>query len=215
MKYLGLVVVVVAACGASVDHIAVTPLPPNPTPDQRMWFWEAYRPRGDVIEYVTRCYHGCSTTKNKVIQLADGRVVHDPEDLAPLVAPDSRTLREAHRANSTAQSGRWWTLGGLAMIAGGLVLGADGNQSDDTTERNVGIGVMVVGLATAVIAGSITRSTVYDARSAAFAWYPHDLADNLHVCFNGTTVTPCELNTPGAPPPPPPRDPNLDQLRPR
>ena len=47
MKYLGLVAVVVTAC-ASVEHTAVTNLPLNPAPNQRMWFWEAYRPRGDV-----------------------------------------------------------------------------------------------------------------------------------------------------------------------
>ena len=213
MKYLGLVVVAVTAC-ASVEHTAVTSLPPNPAPNQRMWFWGAYRPRGDVTEMITTCSRdGCFTSKNKVVQFADQRVVRDPEDLAPLVAPDSRTMREAHRATRAATTGHHWWLGGVALIVGGVVVGAHGNQAADDTERNIGIGVMVVGAATAIIASAVTRHTVRDARETAFAWYPHDLAEKLQLCLNGVTVMPCEAIVPGAPPPPPPRDPNLDQLR--
>lgn len=215
MKYLGLVVVGGMAC-ASVEHVSVTPLPPDPTPQQRMWFWEAYRPRGDVTEIITSCNgHDCFSSKNKVIQFADGRIARDPEDLAPLVAADSRTMHEAHRATRVAREAHCVWLGGLAMIAGGLVAGADGNQSYDDTERNVGLGVMAAGLVTAIIAGGVNRHIAHAAQDAAIAAYPHDLAEQLHVCFNGVTMVPCELNTPGAPPPPPPRDPNLDQLRPR
>ena len=134
--------------------------------------------------------------ENKVIQFADQRVVRDPEDLAPLVAPGSRTMREAHRATRAARTGHYWWLGGAVMIGGGVVVGAHRNQTEDDTERNIGIGVMVVGVATAIIASAVTRHTVRDARETALAWYPHDLAENLHLCVNGVTVMPCEAIVP-------------------
>jgi hypothetical protein len=214
MKLMGLVVVGVTAC-AGVQHVDVAPLPPNPTPDQRMWAWETYRPRGDLVEVITRCGRGgCSTTSNKVVAFADGRLVRDPEDLTPLVAQDSRTAVEAHRATHQLHRGQTWALVGAGMLVGGFVVAMKGNQNDDSTEQDIGIGVMVGGLIAACAGSWIIRTDVREARDTALTWYPHDLADQLRVCFNGTAVVPCEMNVPGTAVPAP-RDPNLDQLRPR
>ena len=82
----------------------------------------------------------------------------------------------------------------------------------------VGLGIAVGSIIVGSAGAYIEKSTVRDARAHAWRWYAHDLADELHLCFNGVTVVPCEANAaaPGAPTPPlppPPRDPNLDQLR--
>jgi hypothetical protein len=101
----------------------------------------------------------------------------------------------------------------IVGIAAGMVIGADGNDRGNTPEIEAGIGIALGSLLVGGITASVTGRHARDAREHAFAWYPHDLAEQLHVCFNGVNVMPCEMNTPGAPPPPAPRDPNLDQLR--
>jgi hypothetical protein len=216
MKYLGLVVVTVAAC-APVEHVAVTPVPPNPTPQQRMWFWDTFRPEGNVEEVITVCRStgGCTTTRNTVIRFTDRRVVRDPIDLAPLVDPASRTRLDAESAIQSRHHARLWAVATVAGVIAGLALGVDGHNSDNTTELGIGIGIGAGSLLAGAIGSNIAAHNAREASASAFAWYPHDLAEHLHVCFNGVTVMPCEANTPGTPPPPPAPDPNLDQLRQR
>src|SRR3569623_3310501 len=86
------------------EHVQLAPLPPSPTPDQRGWSGNAVRPRGELTESTTTCdrHGGCFTTTNGAIELPDGRTVRDPEDLAPLVAPESVTLAHARKANRAA-----------------------------------------------------------------------------------------------------------------
>ena len=131
------------------------------------------------------------------------------------MARSQRKQRRAARGATNASArGRWWTLGALTGLVGGFLVAANGNSNSDDTEIEVGLGVAVGSLLVGGVAGYIERSTVHDARATAFAWYPHDLAERLHLCWTGAAVVPCESVTPGAPPEKP-VDPNLDQLRPR
>src|SRR3569623_661180 len=119
MKLLGLVVV--AGCGApSVEHVQLAPLPPSPTPDQRVWIFNAVRPRGELTESTTTCdrHGGCFTTTNGAIELPAGRTVRDPEDLAPLVAPESVTLAHARKAHRAAGRHARRGAGAITALAG-------------------------------------------------------------------------------------------------
>jgi hypothetical protein len=214
MKLLLGLVGAASAC-ASVEHVSVTPLPPEPSVQQRMWAYETFHPAGKGEELITVCNrNGCNTTRHPFVQFANGPMVRDPEDLAPLVAPDSKTLSEAHRATRADSRASWWGLGMVIGIAGGFIVSADGNSRGNDTELEVGLGVALGSLLVGAAGAYIERDTVYTARASAFSWYPHDLAEKLHVCWNGAAVVPCESIAPGAPPEQP-RDPNIDQLRPR
>src|SRR5690242_16820370 len=103
MKYLGLVAVAVISCGP--PHVTVHPLPPNATPQQRMWFWQQYRPTGEITETFRSCggtgvHYGCNSSSNKGLVFADGQVVRDPTDLEQLVSPTSQTAEKVHRTKS-------------------------------------------------------------------------------------------------------------------
>jgi len=220
MKLLGLVVV--AGCGApSVEHVQLAPLPPSPTPDQRVWIFNAVRPRGELTESTTTCdrHGGCFTTTNGAIELPDGRTVRDPEDLAPLVAPESVTLAHARKANRAAGRLAWWGAGAITALAGGFLVSMNGHDNGNDTELEIGLGVAVGGLMLGAMAGYIERDTINDERRAAFASYPKDLAARLSLCPSGQLVMPCEQQVPGAAAPtyaaPATPDPGLDQLRPR
>jgi hypothetical protein len=214
MKYLGLVGIAMSAC-AGVDHVSVTPLPPDPTPQQRMWFYETYHPVAKGEETITYCNGmSCDSTHHPLVQIADGRVIQDPNDLAPLVAPDSHTLGEAARADRAYARQKWWGLLFVGGLVGGLYIAAGGHEAEDSTQTDIGVGIAIGSVLVSSVAAYMDKHTVHDARASAFAWYPHDLAERLHVCWNGVQSVPCESVTPGAAPERP-VDPNLDQLRPR
>jgi hypothetical protein len=184
-----------------------------------MWFWESYKPVAKGEETISHCRGiSCNTTHYPLVRIADGRRIRDPDDVAGLVAPDSRTLREAQRADRAAGRIKWWGLGLVAGLAGGFILSAHGNDVNDTTMIEVGLGIALGSIIIGSAGAYIEKTNVEEARATAWGWYAHDLADELHLCFNGVNVVPCEANAsaPGAPAPPtppPPRDPNLDQLR--
>lgn len=211
---LGLVGAAASAC-ASVEHVSITPLPPDPTPQQRMWFYETYHPTAKGEEIITVCNgNACNSTRHPLVRLGDGRVVRDPDDLAPLVAPDSHMLAESRRAHRADLHAHLWALGTVVAVVAGLAIGVDGHNNNDSGELGLGVGIGAGGLLVGAIGAYIVREHAHDARVSAFSWYPHDLAEKLHVCWTGAQTVPCETITPGAAPEKP-VDPNLDQLRPR
>src|SRR3569623_2950319 len=130
MKLLG--VVVVAGGGApAVEHVQLAPLPPSPTPDQRVWSFNAVRPRGELTESTTTCdrHGGCFTTTNGAIELPDGRTVRAPEDLAPLVAPERVPHAHARKASRAAGRLAWWGAGALAALVGGFLVSMNGHDT--------------------------------------------------------------------------------------
>jgi hypothetical protein len=220
MKCLGLVVVAVTACAPSLDHVAITPVPQNPTPAQRQWFWDTYHPAGKGMETLTSCTRDrygthCDTTQRPFVILPDHREVRDPADFAPLVAPDSRTMVAAERAHAADRHQDSFAIATVVGLVAGVVVAVYGHSNANDTLLYGGIGLAATSILVGGAGRMIEKDGALEARSKAFGWYPHDLAENLHVCFNGVTVTPCEENTPGAPPPAPPPDPNIDQLRQR
>ncbi len=201
MKHLGSVVVAVTACGPSIEHVSVAPLPPDPTPAQRQWAWDTYRPTGAGMEHVTLCTSDrsgthCDTTHRPFVTFPDQRRVEDPGDLAPLVAPGSRTMVEAERAYAAEDKMRMFGLGEAAGVVGGLVVTGYGHSIGNDTVLITGISVVVASILVGGIGHVIEKDHVRQARAAAFGWYPHDLAENVHVCFNGMTVRPCEQSAP-------------------
>lgn len=199
---LGLVAVGVTAC-ASGGHLKVDPLPPNPTPQERVALWERYRPHGNTDEVVTICQRGggCDRTEYRVIVFGDGRIAREPEDVAPLVAPDSETVAHTRRAEHFASRANWWSAASAITVVSGIILGFAGNSANNGSELDAGLGLILVGT---LVGGTMIRAEARNARNAtseAFGSYPTDLANRLHVCSSGLAVVPCESS--GPPPPPP------------
>lgn len=205
MKLLGLVGVMLTACvGGGGGHLKVDPLPPNPTPEERVALWERYRPHGNVDEVVRICSRGgCDRTEYRVIAFGDGRIVRDPDDLAPLVAPESETVAHTRRAERFASRANWWFAATAVAVVSGFVLSVAGNSNHNGTELDTGVGLLLGGT---LIGGAMVRAEARNARNAAseaFGAYPTDLAARLHVCSSGLAVVPCEAPPPPAAPAPP------------
>jgi hypothetical protein len=209
MKYLGLVAVAVIGCGP--PHVTVHPLPPNATPQQRMAMWQQYRPTGELTEMIRSCNgHGCATSSNKGLVFADGQLVRDPTDLEQLVSPTSQTTQHVEHARSYGHRALLVELATAVVVGSGFWVAS--HAEEGSSDVKTGIGIMVGGLLLGGIGIAVEMHSAHAERDAAFHWYPHDLADQLHLCFNGLAVVPCETVTPGTTPAP---DPNLDQLRQR
>ena len=201
MRAVGVSILALTACVGG-GRVNIAPLPPEPTPEQRVALWEMYRPHGNVDEIVTVCSNqgGCDRSEQRVIIFGDHRIVRESEDLAPLVAPDSETMMHSRRAQRFASHANMWSVAGLVAGATGLVMLLGGNDN----VRLYGIGILLVG---GGIAGYESRADARDARNAtseSFAAYPNDLAARLRVCSNGLAVVPCEAPPPAPPPPQPP-----------
>ncbi len=190
-----LVLLSIAACGPS--HIAIPPPQPGMTPDQRIAMFRQY---AGVREHdVTTCMnHSCSTVQS--IVFANDVEVHHPEDLLPLLPPDSAAARHiAARDDAETRQAAWAVPGVLAFGIGGVLYlrTASSDRPDATTER-IGEVVMVAGLAAAFV-GVFYAFRVREETSSAYATYTQGLAERLAVCVDGLALVPCEAKVAIAP----------------
>src|SRR4051812_16969413 len=109
-------VVGVLCLGLVACHVDLR-LPPQPwRPDQRV---AAYNQLAATKERITYSNKGGSS---RTLILADGREVRYPEDLLPVVPPDSVTARKARAAGDAGHKYRWLVLGGAAASFGGFLV---------------------------------------------------------------------------------------------
>lgn len=193
----------IAAC-ANQYHVRLDPPRPGITPQERVELFWKRRP--------TAQWQATSegTLVNQTLVLGDKQPgveeveVVSPEDLEPLVGPDSETMQHARRSIvERGKARRWYYVAGAALV-GGFVLAVALSDDEPTfgpSKSWIGVGVALGGL---LIGYPISRHHTRQEliwRKRAFGTYTRDLGTRLNVCAQGTRVVPCEGPTPTAPAP--------------
>jgi hypothetical protein len=199
----------VAACAPAIPpHRRLSAPEPTQTEAERLAAYERLFARGDEDARARE------TRTPDFLVLGDGTRVYHAEDLAPVVAPDSRTARaaaRAARASERLESNRSSmdtfllaaaiaTAASLAVGAGGVALDNDAMAIGGLGGSGVGILAMLIG---PVVIGRGNRelvSRVGAGRRAAFSAYNQDLRKHLELCAVGTVVKACAPPPPGAAP---------------
>ena len=185
--------IVLAAC-AEQYHVRLEPPRPDITPDERVaLFWQR-RATAQSIGTTNQEW------SNQTLFLGDNQPgserieVVSPEDLEPLVGPDSETMQHARRSITARDKARRWSTVSIAVLLAGFVAGVALERGED---RSLPWGWITFG-ATAVTA-SITYAVARRAmreeltwRRRAFTTYTRDLGLRLDVCAHGMQVVPCE-----------------------
>lgn len=141
-----------------------------------------------------------------------GTKVSDARALIPYVASDSSTAKQARMAHEVADAivahGNWGLglLGaGLAMVAGGIALGASADPR--SAQFDIGVWTAVGGLAP-MIASLFAFTTAppasqpYRSEMNAMGSFPSDFEANLGLCRTGEhrdRIVPCELASSSSP----------------
>lgn len=186
---------VVFSVACAQHHVRLDPPAPQLSPDQRVALFSQRKAvlAGTLEESING---GPWELVGASIQLADTTEVVSPEDLAPLVDPDSETMRKAH-ASVRARRHKTISMVTMMVMAGaGLALAF----TDVPIPYAPYIGWPLF-LSAAIIGMPVTRyltRTELRLRREAFASYTGDLAGRLNVCARGFTVYPCDF--PPAPP---------------
>lgn len=179
MRWVGLVSLALVACHADLR------LPPQPwRPDQRV---AAYNQLAATHERVYTSGNGASS---RTLIIGDGREIRYPEDLRPVVPPDSPTGRMARRAAEVGPKSRWLLVGGAASAFAGFVFTAHAEFADGDT--GIVGPVLLAGGLVALGVGLYYHVVYSHATNNAYETYDDDLAAALHVCASGLAVVPCE-----------------------
>lgn len=145
------------------------------------------------------------------LQLADGQRVYHPEDLMPVLSPQSPAFSAADRSRkhmSTARTinGIGWGafgIGTTVMLVGIATTDYSGDSTSSVmTPIIIGGGIMLAGVVTTLISGGFARKAM-DEKATAFEMYNEGLAMRLHVCSDDKILVPCadRGSTTAAPPP--------------
>lgn len=193
----------ISAC--SRPHVTLPTIPPDLTVEQRVQVFNDLHATGEKTVTTTNCngMGGCSTNVDKTLYLANGTHVYHPEDLLPVVGPESATalaVRDVHEARRKARVYSWVSIASAVGFIGLVVFSFRGDSPGFSTPTKLGLlatggGVLVGGF-----------GAWWQTRQAVEHWgeanerYNEGLAQRLNVCTNGLAVVPCES---GVPPPQP------------
>ena len=177
-------------------------VPPNMTPEQRVQMFNELHATGEDTTTTSFCgaRGGCSTTTEKTLHLANGTQVYHPEDLLPIVGPDSITARAVSDVYKHKRRARVYTGIGFASVVGLIAVGriaVENHETSFSTPEKLGLVAIVAGL----LVGGF--GTWYHDHQATESWgeanenYNAGLAQRLDVCTSGFAVVACE----SAPPP--------------
>jgi hypothetical protein len=194
------ITLVLAACVP--PHVALR-VPPNATPEQRVATYSALAAESEKTTWTRSCSSACMTTISKELRLANGTTVHYPEDLLPVVSPNSVTAHEVQHALTARRRSRYASLFAVASCVGLAAVGwhwfrsADTRESiDPTTGEAIGLGTAALG---AIVSGVFIW--YYEGKYAhhfgeANLAYNDGLAEQLNVCVAGYALVPCETVLP-------------------
>lgn len=133
------------------------------------------------------------------LQLADGQRVYHPEDLMPVLPPDSSAYAAADRSRAKMKTARtlngigWGAVGvgGAVMLVGAATVDIDGtNTGALLAPLIIGGGIALVGTAITIVSGGFARKAM-DEKATAFELYNDGLATRLDVCANDKVLVPC------------------------
>lgn len=136
--------------------------------------------------------------------LGNGTVIDQPDDLSPLVAPESPTARHIQASELARHHGNQWMIAATSVMASALVIALATDHVDLSSDRTAGV---ILGPALAFglfgyYAGHDDYETSVKAAGAAYESYTKDLADRLQICVLNMQLVPCEYRAPEPEPAP-------------
>ena len=188
MRGLVVLLLLFVACGH--PHYSLTVPPPTAHPMERLAAFHQLRPTG--MGAVTTCSSrgGCNTKSYLV--LADGREIWHPEDLEPVVAPQSRAGVAVRRIRQLYRRGKAWGVVLGVVSAVGIGLGAAAISRESEPLFYASLGTLGAGFAVAGTAILITNFQLSNATAELFDQYDVGLAAQLNICARGLAVVPCD-----------------------
>lgn len=203
MRGLVVVLLLITACGK--PHYSLSTPPPSAPPLERLDAFNRLRPTS--VDSVTTCSRrrGCNTRQYLV--LADGREIWHPEDLEPVVAPQSAAGVAARRVRQLQRQGKTWGAALGVTMAVGIGLGAAAISRESETLAYAALGTIGAAFLIGGTATLITKFQLSSATAKLFDQYDVGLAAQLNICSRGLAVVPCD-----APEMPVPQDPVLRSL---
>lgn len=201
----------VQGCGVHVQ--LPSPPPREAPPSQRLAFYQQHRPvalNTRTSVFVNRYGYAGATTAVQGVLLADGTTVQMPEDLHPLVDPDSVTAQSAERSQRARSHAGGLLASGLIATGVGVGLlfpalssvgdrASGGSSGDDNGLLWISVGLGLAGAVLALIAGYGPGATASQERVNAFAALDASLRRRLDLCENGLGVVDCATQTPAGP----------------
>ena len=198
----------IALAGCGEPHVALQAARPEAPLPERQKSYQHLRPAASAQTVIVNQSDGSISAGRASVILANGQTVHHPEDMLPVVPPDSPTAEAGRRH---AHHDRWdsvgWTLSSVGVL---VALGSIAIPViDELDKANPSPDIWwtgVIGGAVAVVVGSglsyYHGARARDAKIAAFATYDASLREQLHLCVSGTRLVDCaDLPPPGEPPP--------------
>jgi hypothetical protein len=180
-------------------HKTLPAPPPTLTPEQRIKWFDALAGASELTTWTTTCQGAsCSTSTAKKMTLGNGTVIDEPDDLSPLVAPESPTAQHIRASDLARHHGNQWMIAATSVVASALVLALATDHTDLFSDRTA---TVILGPALAfglfgTYAGHDDYETSVRAAGAAYESYTKDLADHLQICVLNMQLVPCEYRVP-------------------
>jgi hypothetical protein len=194
-----------------LGHTTLPVPPPTLTAEQRVLWFNSLAGRTEQTTWTFQTRTGFVSDIQKTMTLANGTEIEAPEDVLPVVAPDSATARHARAALEEREHGDRWREVAVGVLVGALVISTARNTSnpfEDRWDAAIWGSAAAFGLFSSIASGDSYR---HAARQAGFAFesYTKDLADRLQICVLNMQLVPCEYRAPApaapaAPPEPTP-----------
>jgi hypothetical protein len=186
-SHLALASLFASAC---ISHAHLAPPPVAAPAGDRLAVYQQLSPRG------FGSFQNQHANDLGFLVLGDGTRVYFPEDLEPVVPPDSPTAR-AGRAHESAWSRakHWMKIGAVGFAAAIVVpVVALATMHDDDTRTEVMVGGAAGGMIVGWVGFGGAIVNLVDAngeRASAFLTYDDSLRSELHLCIAGLEVYDC------------------------
>ena len=177
------ILLVVNGCAG---HVQLAAPPANAPPEVRAAAYDDLRP----IEYATVSNLKSGYTDVAFLELNDGTKVKLPEDLLPLVPPDSPAAQSMRDARSQRHTNHLLALGGTVGLLAGIITALAGAGMGSKPVAYGGLGVAIGGVICIPLtnreANKMNAST-----ARAYEQYDDGLRRRLGMCEEGGRVVPC------------------------
>lgn len=152
--------------------------------DQRIAAYQSLKTR-EIHRVVRGNFLQGRTIITDSLETVDGRRIFHPDDLAPVVVPDSATARAITEHQREETQAFLWRLGGFAVAGVGAgLLGQGMKQEGDSGNGWViaGATIALAGSLMLTIGGNLADGRAHREKERAFKSYDMDLARGLALC---------------------------------
>jgi hypothetical protein len=199
-RVIGLGISGLISFGCGGPHVQLSAPPANSPAEQRAAAYEQLRPLSMHETHTTYVRGGAvvgATRSTDYLQLNDGRRVYHAEDVLPVVPPSSPAATAAEESDSNASTATALTITAYGMVGAGLAISTvplltkEPGEDLNLTPLYIGLGVVVLAMVPAILAGSFRR-TANDEKATAFETYDAGLRRQLNLCERNQVVVPCQ-----------------------